>query len=237
MDYNSGYFVSSSMNQFFPISNAFKNLPIPPKDFFKHTQLFSKEYGSAVNLLPKYYRQPEFLPNFYENFFVHYQTFNPTHFFIQGLGVLPFEQFISLKKGERKRIALFWHTAFGVQSFQGIRIQTQFPEQSFTLQNYLYNSQDSAKVSNYFSIALTPSEFLLGPAYPFFDPAWNQKVIAEIEALPDSLPGNYVVAFEITSPSLENESIWSNQKTNYVSGSDLAQSNFPRARLNIRIEP
>src|SRR3989338_1256416 len=100
LDYNSGYFVSSSMNQFLSISNAFKNLPIPPNDFFKSIQLFSKEYGSAVNLLPKYYLQPEFLPNFYENFFTHYQTSNPSHFFIQGLGVLPFEQFISLKRGE-----------------------------------------------------------------------------------------------------------------------------------------
>ena len=89
-----------------------------------------------------------------------------------------------------------------MQSFQGIRIQTQFPEQSFTLQNYLYNSQDSEKVLNYFSITLTPAEFLLDPAYPFFDFSWNQKVIAEIEALPDSLPGNYVISFEITCITL-----------------------------------
>lgn len=179
---------------------VFEELPKPPKDFEKIVELMHKgNYSNYVFFPKEFFLQPEFYPGFKENGFSYWQNPSLTHYAVSGHGFYPSIQEITIKKGQTKTIAFFLHAGWGVQSFQGTKIETK-------------------NTNNWIKIKIPEPEFLLGYSYPKFSNSWAKKIQAIISIDQNTPTGKYELEFFPTNPSQEKKQKWTtNLKRKYES--------------------
>ena len=109
----------------------FDELPEAPTDFNRMVSLMQQRgYSNYSYFSSAYYQQPEFYPSFIPNGLSYWTSPNPNHYGVAGMGFFPSSQIINVERGKSTMARFFVHAAFGVQSFQGIKLSIVQPENS-----------------------------------------------------------------------------------------------------------
>lgn len=202
--YGNGFFLTGIERQTVEkeMSFAFIELPAPPSDFFEvRNELMVGNFSDAESLEREYFEQPEFVPKFFENGLPYWKREKFDRKGMQGFGILAGEKQVRLKKGEEKQVFVFLHSAWGVETFQGISLAVE-------------GMPEGVKVE------IEPVEFLLSPTFPIIKQGWNHKVKIKIRVLESASAGNFVLSFTGKSPSSEKNKEWKEfYGSKYVSGS------------------
>ncbi len=168
-----------------------------------------------------YYVQPEFYPSFLSEGIQQWTTPVSTHYGAVGFGSFPNEVKVSLSPGQTKHVRIFFHSGFGVRSFQGGRI---------VLDSVSNNS------SSLFLVSLDENSsngFLLGPTFPKFDSSWSRPVDVSLTLL-QSLSEETVLTFSTASPPASLSQSWSSSHSRYFS---ITEFMGPRPAFRIVVRP
>jgi len=207
-----------------PIKEAFSKLPAMPKDF-GDKMYFIKEGNFAeetLSLEEAYYKQPEFLPRFEEIGLKYWKSPDLKRWGKEGFGIFPWEQGIEIKPGEKVYITAFLHSAYGIETFQGLRLRPVF---------------GGEEMERHFKVWVEPENFLLGPSYPEMDANWMQKLVIGVEAGESLKKGNYSIGFEAMEPEAELGEYWAGKYGHlYVAGPGMSGTGKPRLVVYIRMD-
>ncbi len=221
--YGLGIFLNESQQPIKkPIKEAFANLPMLPNDFWEKRNSFeSGDFSIAKQLDENYYLQPEFLPEFKEIGLPYWKNPDLSRWGAYGFGVYPANQNYSIKKEEEITVFAFVHSAYYIQSFQGIKLVVV----------------DTNTVQENFVVEIEPENILLGPTYPVIDKKWMHKVAIKIKAKEDTPARIYSIGFDAIAPDAEAESKWSEtQSQKYFSGAGNISINRPRLNIFLKVE-
>ena len=201
---------------------TFSNIPSLPSDFFEKRSLLRNRKLNITQFEREYWIQPEFYPNFEE--YAISEMLNPpeNRWGAMGYGAYPSGFTAATKAGETVKAIVFFHTSWLVESYQGISLD-------YAITNLTMVPPGFEKG---FAIEITPSEFLLGPAYPVFGRNWAEKV--EITTTVGSVPaGEYEINFNIAKPSKSAE--WKEAYPHYFDATGFGLSKpFFRMRLSVK---
>ena len=174
--------------------NVFEELPVAPQDFEKIVSLLHEnKFLNYRFFSEKYFLQPEFYPSFPENALNYWLSSSQTHYAAAGYGFYPVKQNIVVEKKSSNTIRFFVHAGYGVQSYQGIKINYALPENSGI------------------GIEIIEPEFLLSPSYPKFTKNWAKEVDVKITTQENVSSGIYEIKFTVSSPSNENREKWNDE--------------------------
>ena len=199
---------------------VFDELPAAPEDFNKMVTLMQQRgYSNYSFFSPPYYLQPEFYPSFLSNGLSYWSRPDPNYYAVAGIGFFPKSQTINLEKGKSATARFFVHAAFGVQSFQGVKLSVERQE----------NAQGiTAKILN-------GEEFLISPSFPKFSSGWARAVDVRIDAAENSSPGSYELKFKIAKPSPEKVDEWGKiTGSRYFSTSDAGAEISHTITVNVK---
>lgn len=209
----------------------FSELPKPAEDFSEIAYLFaSGKYFTIGFLGPEYYKQPELFPNFKSIGLRYYTRPDPSNWVTNGYGTYPSEQSDTLKKGGREEFTgvVFVHSAWGVQTFQGLSIQPS----AETLEHFDIDIsyEDDGRVVN-------GRTFLLEPTFPKFYKNWAYKVIIDGKLKPDTLPGQYRASFNVEVPPKEKQEEWQfEHRSIYQNAAFGIKPTGPAILFNIQVQ-
>ena len=205
-----------------PVNEAFANLPAMPGDFGGQMNGIRSGDTTGLGLGEQYYKQPEFLPQFGQIGLNYWKAPDLKRWGREGFGVYPAEQSYSVKAGNQIYITAFVHSAYGIETWQGMSLAHSFPEDE--------------NAAGFFSVDVEPSNFLLGPAYPVMDANWIQKIVIKISALPGTPKGNYLLGFNSDSPEPSLDEKWAAEhKGRYVSGGGMVSIGRPRLGVSLSV--
>lgn len=204
-------------------SAVFEELPKPPKCFSSiveryHAQQFSDDFFFTH----PFFSQPEFYPSFARDGLLYWTNPITTHWGAIGFGAFPSEQKVLIQPGQTVKTRFFFHSGFGVRTFQGLRLEPLFENPS--AKEWMVIELDSESQNG----------FVLGPSFPKFDANWVKPVDVQITLLPNA-PVQQMSFFLVTqSPSAEKAEQWSTRYPNYYNGTSFVGSqNAVRVRLEI----
>jgi len=208
-----------------PVNEAFANLPEMSEDFGK--QMHGVRSGGTTALAPglgeAYFKQPEFLPEFEKIGLRYWKAPDLKRWGREGFGVYPAEQSHSVKAGNQIYITAFVHSAYGIETWQGMSLAHSFPE--------------NGNASEFFSVEAEPKSFLLGPTYPVMDANWIQKIVIKISVRQDTPNGTYLLGFNSDSPEPWLDDKWAAEhRGRYVSGRGMVAIGKPRLGVSLRVE-
>ena len=206
----SSYGLGTVRNQSFNLQEIFTELPSLPEDFYRYKYLSMTGRMDAEMLCAitqDYYLQPEF----YRNNFVdvglrRYKEPSETHWTPEGYGNYPHQMEVLTSPGESFTLCTFFHTAWGVESYQGFSIVPVYPSKASV--EGIEQDVDSEASKRYISLTATPSEVLLEPAYLIFKEGWVQPIKLFVSVSNDAPPGIYAVGFDVGRASMESSSEW-----------------------------
>lgn len=208
VDSNTSSLLEARQGYGIPLS-AFDSLPLPPEDFNEKVSLMQKgSFTGYFYFSEDYYLQPEFYTSFPQNALQYWKQEDATHYGAIGFGFYPSTQAIALKKGSIKRARFFLHSGYGIQTFQGIRIQA-IEEQRSEIQ-----------------VKVLEEEFVLSPSFPEFSNSWAKAVDVEITVPEDIESGTYELKFFVVAPAEENFEKWSSMYEKYFNASDAGAQIF-----------
>ena len=199
---------------------VFDELPEAPADFNRMVaQMQTRGYSNYSFFSPPYYLQPEFYPSFLPNGLSYWSSPDPNYYAVAGIGFFPRSQVINIEKGKSATARFFVHAAFGVQSFQGVKLSVEQQE----------NAQGiTAKILN-------GSEFLIYPSFPKFSSGWARAVDVRIDIPENAAPGSYELKFKIAKPSAEKVDEWGKIAGNrYFSTSDAGAEISHTIAVNVK---
>lgn len=220
--YGTGIFLDSQGNPVEkPIEEAFVNLPPVPGDFWSKKKAFETGgFSAAESIGEDYFLQPEFLPEFEEIGLSYWKQPDLERWGAYGFGVYPAEQAISLKRGEQTTVFAFVHSAYYIQSFQGLKLVPV----------------DSNSLLEDFEIGVLPKNILLGPSWPVFDRMWMHDAAIRIRVRENALPGVYKISFDAENPDKEAEEKWVEKLAGKKYFSGTAQVSISRPRLVVFVQ-
>lgn len=168
------------LNRSYNIPSAvFEALPQPPRCFVSMVQLYqSQQFSDDFFFGPSFFLQPEFYPSFLRNGLHYWTSPISTHWGAIGFGAFPSERTLSVARGQTIRTRFFFHSGFGVRSFQGMRVVPRFQTPTDAQSIHIKLDTDSQ------------NGFLLGPSFPKFDAAWAKPIDLEITADATAPVGN-----------------------------------------------
>lgn len=199
-----------------PLS-AFEELPSPPQDFnFVVSEFQKSNFSDSTFFTPAYFLQPEFFPNFALQGLRYWKESLTQHRGVYGYGVYPSDIFLAAKKGETIRTRVFVHSAYGIQSWQGIGLRED--------------------ANNAFPVSLSRSSLLLGPSFPKFSKEWVQVVDVSV-SIPSNAPrGTQVLSFDLVAPPSELSEQWREKYgSQYVEGGAFSLSR-PFVQVHLSVE-
>lgn len=174
-----------------PLS-AFEGLPLPPKDFSRMVSMMHSGTFTNYSFFSEgYFLQPEFYTSFPQAALPYWQNPDPRYYGAMGFGFFPAEQAIKVGKGSAAAARFFVHAGFGVETYQGVRIEASAPEDA-----------------DFLKIEVREPEFLLGPTFPKFSENWGSAVDVKVSAAANAPAGEYRVVFSMAAPSAENSAEW-----------------------------
>ena len=172
----------------------FSDLPEPPKDFSKIVSLYhNREFRDDMFFSEKYFLQPEFYPGFSKNGLNYWLNPPTTHYGAYGYGSFPNQKTIFLKTGERTKARFFFHSGYGVRTYQGIKLEPIF-----------YNAENM----DFFDVYIKEPVFLLGPNFPKFEKNWAKDVSLEVFVKSGAPKGTYNFRIIIGIPPGEFRDKW-----------------------------
>ncbi len=158
----------------------------------------------------KYLTQPEFYPTWESQGVKYYIGLKPgvgiAYEGISGFGAYPgalvikSSGFEALKAGMDVVAVTYVYTSWGVRSYQGFRLNTDFPGE-VRAELGKFEAKNPPNARDFFDLKISPEEILLEPNYLFFYPNWAQKVTINIHVKESTPPGKYVIAFSPANPS------------------------------------
>jgi hypothetical protein len=154
---------------------VFANLPSPPACLISSSRAFvSRQFSDASFFSLDYFLQPEFYPTFFSEGLPKWTSPNTQTMGVIGYGAFPHYDRLIVLPGESKSIRFFFHSSFGVRSFQEGRLLIQYARPADA--NALIISLD----------ANTFSGFSVGPTFPIFHPSWVKPVDLNVFRPPSS---------------------------------------------------
>lgn len=180
------------------ISEAvFADLPEPPKDFNKIVSLYhNREFSDDLFFSEKYFLQPEFYPSFIKNGLNYWLNPPTTHYGAYGYGSFPIQKTVFLKPGETFKTKFFFHSGYGIRTYQGIKLEAIF---------------DNPKNKDFLDVSIKEPIFLLGPNFPKFEKNWARDVILNVFAKENTPKGTYKMKIMVASPPEEYSTKWREQ--------------------------
>lgn len=169
-------------------SRVFSDLPTPPACLTSVARAFEHHWFSdAFFFSPDYYLQPEFYPSFFTDGLSKWNTPVASQYGAVGFGAFPHVQTLRASPGSTTPVRVFFHSGFGVRSYQGVRLTaiTEIPEDA----DEVIVSFDSSSQSG----------FLLGPSFPKFSPNWVVPVDMNVYVSP-TVPFHRIVVSIDTIP-------------------------------------
>ena len=199
---------------------VFDELPTSPSDFNRMVSLMQQRgYSNYSFFSSAYYLQPEFYPSFLPNGLSYWTAPSPSHYGVAGMGFFPSTQIINIERGKSTTARFFVHAAFGVQSFQGIKLSIVRPE----------------KFSNINAKIISPTEMLITPTFPKFSDGWARAVDVRIDASENAVSGSYELKFKIVTPSPYKIEEWSKiANERYFSTSDAGAEISHTIAVNVK---
>ncbi len=171
---------------------VFSELPEPPSDFNKIVSLYHQgKFRDEFFFSEKYFLQPEFYPSFLKNGLSYWVNPLTTHYGAYGYGSFPLKKTIVLKKGETAETKFFFHSGYGVRSFQGVQLKTVF---------------DAGE--EFFDVTIKEPVFLLEPNFPKFNKGWAKAVELNVNVKEKALKGNYKLKVFVSYPPEESSEKW-----------------------------
>ncbi len=224
--YGIGIFIDQNRNPIQkPVKEAFVNLPAMPEDFAEkmHSMRSGNFNSIALGLEEAYFKQPEFLPKFGEIGLRYWLSPDLKRWGREGFGIYPADQSYKIRPGKQIYITAFLHSAYGIETFQGLRLYHFFPEDE--------------NLARFFSVAVEPESILLGPTYPIVDGNWMHRVRIKIKASSEAQPGSYSIGFNTASPQPGLNGEWGEKYGyKYVAGAGMFSIGRPRLRIELRVE-
>ena len=223
----------------FIISEVFKELPTLPNDFWKAKSQVMEGRSTAqtlCDLYTEYYVQPEFYRDGFLGVGLNVlKNPDPTHWTPEGYGTYPHEIEAYTFAGEDITVCTFFHTSFGVETYQGFTLVPVYPSTTmFDGKSIPINSSASER---YVSISIEPNVLLLEPAYLIFREGWTRKIRMQISVRNDTPPGIYSVGFDVARAPTSNTIEWiTAYGASYKSKSNIGISE-PQFIMTIRVQP
>lgn len=165
-------------------------IPTKPSDFDFVISKLRKE-ADICELSEAYYLQPEFYEEGWEDGKYQYEEHDYSRWLVHGYGAYPGYPkaiFTSNKVGEEVQICTLYHTGWGVETYQGLKL---IPEKS-----------------KYFDVVINPDEFLLLPTFPNFDKDWVKKLNITVKIKQNPPAGTYDIVVDVVNPSKEKRDEW-----------------------------
>lgn len=170
-------------------SAVFESLPKPPKCFSSFMQLYrANQFSDDFFFSKNFFLQPEFYPNFESQGLSYWTSPIATHWGAIGFGASPFERSVNAKPGETVRTRFFFHSGFGVRTFQGLRLEAEFENPSDA--QWVQVKLDSESENG----------FLLGPSFPKFDQNWAKAIDAQLAVLPGASTKTIAIRLKTKAP-------------------------------------
>jgi hypothetical protein len=220
---------------------VFALLPPVPNDFLYKVYLL--KYGKFVDIAslgPEYYKQPEFDPLFTKFGLMYWNewkdaNYKKTHWGTVGVRSYPYSQHLVAKPGYSFNITLIFSSDWNIETYQGVRIIPGFLQQAISEDGKLINATPDA--AKHINVNVTPSEFLLSPAFPQFTPDWANKLTFTGKIADDTPPGLYILTMTVTKPSSVQSDKWLLQYLNlYSEGADMITTDKPYLQAFINVE-
>src|SRR3989344_5993048 len=172
-----------------------ESLPPIPGDFSEIAFLLARgDFFAIGGLDERYYKQPEFYPNFTDHKGGLRQWLDPypQGWGANGFGTYPAEQWADLKKGETESFeaTVFLYSGWGVQTFQGATLFADAASQQF------------------FDVSISPQTLLLEPSFPKFYSNWAHKITMKGTLKPQTPPGKYHIAINLGVPPQDKQKEW-----------------------------
>jgi hypothetical protein len=165
-------------------------IPLKPSDFDSVLSKLRSEAG-ICELSEAYYLQPEFYADSWEDGKHQYEEHDYSRWLVHGYGAYPGYPkaiFISNEVGEEVQICTLYHTSWGVETYQGLKL---VPEKN-----------------KYFDVVINPDEFLLPPTFPNFDEDWVKKLNITVKIKQKPPSGTYDIVVDVVNPSKEKRDDW-----------------------------
>jgi len=213
-------------------AEVFAALPGFSTDFLYITYLIKMgKFYDIEHLNESYWKQPEFDPDFARMGLQYWlnikeQDFRKTHWSTSGVRSYPFEQFVSAKPGYSFNVTVIFSSDWSVEAFQGVKIVPTFLSgATISTGTKVVANPNGAE---YIHVNVTPEEFILEPAFPFFSKNWNEKLVFSGKISENTPPGIYVLSFDAGMPSKENSEKWFLQYLNlYSEGAQMIKTDKP----------
>src|SRR3989344_2653140 len=172
----------------------FSGLPAPPNDFNTIVPLYREgKFRDEFFFSEKYFLQPEFYPSFTRNGLAYWLNPDTTHYGAYGYGSYPVKKTFFIKPGESAKTKFFFHSGYGVRSFQGVQLNAVFTE---------------ADSGDFFNVKISDPVFLLGPNFPKFEKNWAKDVILEVSSRPETPEGVYLLKITASAPPESVSARW-----------------------------
>jgi len=218
---------------------VFSKLPAFPTDFYEKRVLV--QYGKLdfQDFGPEYWKQPEWYPNFEGPGVQMMQNPSLDRWGAWGYGVYPSDMLVVTDQGTEFTATTYIYTSWLVETYQGTGFQTAYPtdmpvpyeEMGFRV------IQDPKEAKNYFEVSYEPTEVLLEPAFPIFEPGWTQKVLVHVKVKPDAKPGNYVIGVDPGPVPAALEKQWFNEHlTKYVTSAFASGFDRPFFQIAVAVK-
>lgn len=205
---------------------VFESLPAAPKCFWSLVKRYqNKQFLDDSFFTPSFFLQPEFYPTFESQGLSYWLSPNATHWGAVGYGYFPSNKVLKGKQEETIHVRFFFHSGFGVRTFQGLRLEPFFENE--VDQNKVVVTLDSESQNG----------FWLGPSFPKFDSHWAKAVDVTILILPSALPGDVSFSLKTKPPFPDGAQAWSTLfgKSYYNATDFVGEQSI--MRVDLKIEP
>lgn len=199
---------------FFPVAsserlNAFEKIPPKPDDFDAYARdIWKGAFVELCDIDDAYWKQPEFYSSWGNAKKSFYDSPDYSRWGVYGHGNMPREisySFENLKKGDEFELCSFFHSGFGIWTYQGFQLVL--------------------KGNEYFDIEVTPNQTTMSPTFPVFENGWVKKIRIKIIAKQDNIPaGNYYFSLNVIPPSDK----YSREKTKEVLGMTVNKEDYKK---------
>mgnify|MGYP001600766071 CR=1 FL=1 len=226
---------------------AEKELPPLPEDFWKYKYvLLTKGFLNFSNLSEEYWKQPEFVEictgtdvgscvnSFKQNAIPYFKEKNIGIWFREGTLTFPAVQYVTTVAGAEFSIYVIWQTAWNVETYQGIKLVSIYPNTlaGNVVGNYnILDGKEKIKV-----VEISPEMLLLEPTYPIVKKDYRQLVKITFKVAEDIPKGDYMVAFEeVRLPKNVEEQYYTKYLDLYQPKSSLTSVNVPKLQVIISV--
>ncbi|MFA6035559.1 MAG: hypothetical protein WC759_01220 [Candidatus Micrarchaeia archaeon] len=174
-------------------AGIFSQLPKFPPDFYRVEILNTYDHltdAELVSLPEEYWKQPEWYPGFSPAGVEIMKGAEGGIGAVYGYGAYKADIWRTAKRGENFTAVVFIHASWGVRSYQGFMMATDYNRSAFE------------------EVSASPGIFLLTPTWPGFTQNWTQKVVVTGRVSENAEPGDYLVTMMANRPPEELAAQW-----------------------------